>query len=1148
MSGEVKWTQSQLDAINKRGHNLLVSAAAGSGKTAVLTARIISRITDKENPIDISRILAVTFTKAAASELKERISSALYNEIKKNPTDKHLNNQLLKLNKAKISTIHSFCYDIVKTHFQYFGLNANVRIADQAESKLIGYEMMENVIEYFYNTPTDISDFKKFMENFISIRDDKFAQIFYNLYEKLRSYPKGIEFINDCVDELIESSEKDFFKTKWGETFCTVTEQKLRYFHKVYNETLDYMSGSEYVTYRTAFEYDRDYIANLIGALTAKDYTLTRDLLASYEKHSIKGRLKKELSTDELDFYKKSRTEFRELPSKLYNDFFGTSSEDIAEVIKTTAEINQDVYTFLSVYENRLNVEKKKRGVLDFSDLEQLTHKLLYNDGVVSEIALHIRDIYDEIYIDEYQDVNKLQDEIFQAISNGDNLFMVGDIKQSIYGFRGANPNIFADYRESGNGNNTIYLSNNFRSDETVINFVNIVMSRLFTNNSGRVVYNDGDNLIYSKSADKPPQNVEVSLVMSDEVEYVCRKIIELTKQGYSYNDITLLFRSMKNADVYKSMFEKYDIPYFLKVSRGFFDNAEILLILSLLNIIDNPSRDIYLAAVLKSPLFNFTLDELVDIRTVYKTGSLYESLKMYTATNNFDKGEYFFSKLEQYRDYADGQPIDKLLWYLYQDTGITAYVRDEEVRYANLLMLYDYARKYENGSFKGLYDFILYINDVINREETFDNASTFEESGDTIKMMTIHQSKGLEFPVCFICDTAKKINQRDTYENLLLDEYSGITMKIRDETGYAYYDTPLRQSAVLQMLNNSMDEEMRVLYVALTRAKEKLIITADIKDENIMNTCEINAKYLSPYIMSQSPNFIKWILTALYNHGDDCSYEINVICDEETHLETSQIIESDNVITNDEKIDEYIELLKKRFDYVYPHSDAVKLPAKLSVSELHRRKIDEEDDISAVIELEPESYSTPRFLESEPDKATSAERGTATHVFMQFCDFNYVDTHGINAEIDRLIEQKYISTSDAEIINKRQLEFFFNSKLYQQIRNADKLWRETRFNIRYPVGDENILVQGVIDCFFESDGELTLVDYKTDYFYVTTAEERKIAAATLVERHREQLTYYGAACERLTGLKVGKAYIYSFSLGKAVEVGLNVFKSHVYL
>ena len=1123
---DIKWTQAQRAAIDIRGRNLLVSAAAGSGKTAVLTARIISRVTDTDNPVDISRILAVTFTKAAASELKERINTALYNEIKKDPYNKHLNEQLLKLGKTKISTIHSFCFDIVRTHFHHFGLNANVRIADQAESKLIGYEVMDRTIDYFYNNASDIGDFRKFVENFASVRDDKLASTFYYLYEKLRSYPNGIGFIRECIDTLNHSVGTDFFSTKWGETFCAVTEQKLRYFSRVYNETLDYMDSDEFITYRTAFGYDCEYIGKLLDALTAKNYTLTRDLFASYEKQSIKGRLKKELASDELEFYKKVRTEFRELPTKIYNDFFTVANADIANILTATADINGDIYTFLAAYEERLNAEKRKRGVLDFSDLEQLTHKLLYTNGNVSEIAMNMKSMYDEIYIDEYQDVNKLQDEIFMAISTGANLFMVGDIKQSIYGFRGANPNIFADYREADCGKNTVYLSDNFRSDKPVIDFTNIVMSRLFTNNSGRVTYNRGDDLIYSKVTDKLPQKVEVAVVLSDEAEYVCRRIKELTTQGYDYKDITILLRSMTNAETYKTALEKHKIPYYVKASHGFFDNAEILLMLSLLNVVDNPSRDIYLAAVLKSPLFDFTIDELVEIRNDYKNGSLYDSVRFYTEKNGFAKGRYFADKLAQYRNYAYSQPVDKLLWYLYQETGITAYSRDDEVRYANLLLLYDYARKYEKGSFKGLYNFILYINDVISKEETFESASVSEESGNIVRLMTVHQSKGLEFPVCFVCDTAKKINQRDTYDNLLLDEYSGLTMKIRDDTGYAYYDTLLRQAAVLQMLNNSMDEEMRVLYVALTRAKEKLIVTASADDENIMSTCMMNARYISPYIMSQSPNFIKWILTALYARGDDPSYEIAVINDEiSPEIPTTP---NEDVTSEITATDNYIDLFNERFGYIYPHSEAIKLPAKLSVSELHRRKSDEEDEVSTVIESEPESYIKPRFLDPEPDKATPAERGTATHVFMQFCDFRNVDTNGIDAEIMRLCEMKYITAADAEIINKKQLAIFFKGELYREIRSADKIWRETRFNIEYPVGDETILVQGVIDCFFLKNNTLTLVDYKTDSLYGIPDPE-----AVLIERHREQLEYYRKACERLTGLKVGKAYIYSFSLGR---------------
>ena len=1190
---EVKWTASQKKAIEYRGGSLLVSAAAGSGKTAVLTERIISRVTDKKAPADISRILTVTFTKSAAAELKEKITAALNKAIAAHPGDTRLARQLLRLNRAKICTIDSFCSGVVKSNFNKLRLNANMRIVDKAELELIKYEVMNRVIELFYDSPEGIgtiSNFEDFIENFVSVKDDRFIEGFISLYDKLRSYPDGVEFIKKCAEDLNGAAGVDFFKTKWGQTFRQATARKLDYYRKAYAMALDYMSDDIYEKYKKAFEYDMEYIECLLDAVNGENYDLSREVLNSYEKQTLQGRISKENTTDELELYKSVRTDFREEPEKLKRKFFGIGSGKIAETIKKTSDLTSQIYSFMTFYEERLNAEKRRRNVLDFADLEQLTHKLFYKDGKLTDEAYAVRADYDEVYIDEYQDVNRLQDEIFRAVAKPGGSFMVGDIKQSIYSFRGANPNIFAEYRSGkAGGFETVYLSENFRSDPPIIKFTNTVMSRLFRNNSGRVEYTDFDDLVYSKAQSGRCgdfQKVEVALIeygenadaKAAEAEYVCTRIKELLDAGYERKDITLLFRSLKNSKIYEEALSRLKIPYFVNVSAGFFENAEILLMLCLLNVIDNPSKDIYLAGLLKSPMFAFTLDELVEIKTEFKKGSLYDSLKDYTAEHGFAKGADFLAKLDGYRDYADGQPVDKLLWRLYQETGILAYVfadngckdisagiklKNEE-RYANLLMLYDYARQYENGSFKGLYNFILYITDIINQNETVGGAKIFEEAGDTVKLMTIHQSKGLQFKVCFLCETSAKLNKTDTSKNVLLDEDLGFTMKLRDDTGYAYYDTPIRQASVLQIEDNLIDDEMRVLYVALTRSMEKLIITAGAKNaDKLMKDCERGAAFISPHVFTSNPVYIEWILTALADNGPDESYKINIIYDYDSVITNgagaAAVSETPDGTENsadreDAETEAYFKLFKERFDYKYPYSDIMKLPAKISVSDLHRKKSREEagadtdmtvTEVSALTqgrmpEHSPCVYKKPKFLEPDPKKITPAERGTATHVFMQFCDFAYINGHGIEAEIMRLTEEKFISPSDALIINKTQLKRFFGGALYKRMLKADKIWRETRFNLDLPVRDgEYILVQGVIDCFFLESGKLVLTDYKTDSFFIQTDEDREEARRVLRERHKEQLAYYKTACEKLTGYKVGECCIYSFALGETIEINI---------
>ncbi len=1182
----IEWTKEQKTAIGSRGKTLLVSAAAGSGKTAVLTARIIAQLTDRENPVDISRMLAVTFTKAAATELRNRILIAINKQLACDPSNRVLSRQIVKLGSAKISTIHSFCYDIIKANFEQLGIGANVRVADETEMKIINNDVMERIINELYDNPPDsskIGDFAEFADNFITDRDEHLNDILNGIYMKVREYTDGIEFIKTSSENLLRSSTEDFMKSSYGSIISLHINKQLDYFMTVYDDAVRYFSEMQFFekSYMPAFLYDYDFMNNMKKLLGFGQYNRLKSFLITYDRPRL-GNVKADMQTEESILYKKIRDEFNDQRKKITDCYFSSDEIQIKENMEKTAKICSDIYKFLKLFEIKLNEEKRFRSIVDFNDLEQMTYKMLYCNGNKTSFALEQASRFDEIFIDEYQDINEIQDKIFTAVSRDNNKFMVGDIKQSIYGFRGASPEIFSNYRkrfpkysENTLDANTIYLSHNFRCDKNIIDFNNIIFKCLFNNNSGSVPYEEEENLMYAKSEDgHTPSKVEVAVIKkasvtkneeesgsSNEAKYVVNKIRSLIKEGYRLKDMTILLRSAKNdALQFESELSKMNISYYNNVTRDFFENAEVLLMLCILNCIDNPTRDIYLAGALKSPLYGITLDELIQIRKQSGNNTLYYALQEYTEKNNFAKGKYFLEKLLLYRTYAEGQPVDRLIWYIYRDTAILSLIYDKDksgrnVRRSNLMLLYDYARRFESSSFRGLYNFIRYLNDIISERETLETAKISTETDDAVKIMTVHQSKGLEFPVCFLCGTDKQFNKNDITSDLLIDRSAGMAVKLRDSSGFARFETPIRRAVALKITGNNIDEEMRVLYVALTRAKERLIITASSSDpEKMISECAAAARYISPYSISDSPTYIKWILTALksVSYHDCCQIQICDGIDARDESESDNTINIQPPVIYDKSVDEITRIIKERFEYRYPYQYMTKIPAKISVSELFPSLLDAESSAFNILGNKITLREKPDFLNDQPDKATSAERGTATHVFMQFCDFQKVERIGVKSETERLVAEGFINKSSAQLINICQIEIFFKSRIYREMKTAKRLWREIRFNVRLPAADftsddslknrllsEYIFVQGVIDClFFDKKGSLVLVDYKTDFITNDLKKKAEEAKRMLKERHGQQLAYYKAACRQIIKKIPDEVFIYSFGLGDEINLG----------
>ena len=1204
----ISWTPSQLSAINTRDKTLLVSAAAGSGKTATLARRIIDSLLDKDNPAEISRMLIVTFTRASAADLNEKISKELSKALLEDPDNKHLTKQLVGLGSAHISTIDSFYYEIVKNNFGRLSLAGAPRIADSAETAPINRAVMDATIEDFYYSR---EGFEHFTEHFTNARgSEDLADIFISIYEKLLSLRKGVDALNDYQKLLLDSASTDFLETKFGEVALAEAESFLNYACGLTSDALQLIEtdADAQTTLAHAFSDDLSLWQTITGYIKSKNYEEARKILEkpSYTKlGAYKG------GNAEIKALKDKRNALKKKTTALKDKYFKYSQETISLSFEENAKICGELHALLSEFHARLMSEKSSRGICTFNDIRRFVLNILCDEnGAPSDVALEYRDRFDYIYVDEYQDVDGVQNTIFEAISTPTNRFMVGDIKQSIYTFRGTDPSIFASYKEklppldsTDADGYSLFMSNNFRCDSSVVDFSNAVSSFLFSNRAKNIGYTSKDDLIFSKKSDDPdhvptPTTVAITGVLPEDVtvtslspeekselskcgaRYVAREIRKLVDSEYladvkdendnlikrriDYKDIAILARSRADFEMLQKELTRLGIPSQRSGETNFFENPDVLLMLALLSTIDNPQKDVSLAGTLRSPFYGFSLDEILEIRACCDNSySLYDALLQYCETDSElgAKCKKFNEELEYWRSVAMTSPCDKLIKKLYHELSILSYATDGS---KNLLKLYEYAIKFESNSFKGLYGFIKYVNDLIECKVSL---SESDEMGDAncVRLMTIHQSKGLEFPVCFVYQCEKGFNFMFKKDRIQFEPSLGIGFAQHDEQGLAKYDSPLLRSIIDTKVLLQVEEEMRLLYVAMTRARERLYMVANLPDpkKKLSPTAEI-CKYDKSYAILSSSSYIEWIMMALsLTDKQDC-FRIEYYSPNQTALqEPCQGVQKGQEVSTDSQATadpELVKLLLDRFESQYEFEHISKLPAKLSVSALSPRVLDLSDEDTATPEqldggFEEQfgkAFVLPESLNDEK-RVSSAERGTATHAFLQFCDFENAVKRGVDEEISRLKEKKFISSKYAEIINKKQLEAFFNSELYKRISTAKRVWREQRFNIFLPasdftedkekaelLGDETIAVQGVIDIFFEdADGKIVLCDYKTDYLTKEELASPHLAAHKLTKRHAEQLSYYARAIGEMLGKAPDETIIYSLPLEDSVNVKL---------
>ncbi len=1233
------FTPSQEKAIDTRDKTLLVSAAAGSGKTYTLTKRIICSITGKKAnddgettsieeglpKVDIDSMLIVTFTRAAASELRQRISEALSDALAKEPDNKRLQEQLIKMSGAKISTIDSFYLDILRSNFDKAKVSPSFRTADGSELDILAKSLIEDTIDEFYEKHP--VEFSKLAECFVNVKDGaNLSNIFLDLYSKTESLPDGIDFLKKSAEITREDAKCDLLEGHYGKMIVSEVEEAVKFYLKAYED----FSGAADLPF---FIYDVTFAKRLLELVEQKNYANCYAHIKTFNAPKKEDKRKLEPLISNHDLFANLRDNFKKKIDSLSEDFFGISPDKITEALNATADITEWLYDILKSFEEAFSREKKLKNVMSFSDIKRKVYNLLVKDvikkeenGVVgyevvpTSIAIEYAEKFSQIYIDEYQDVDLMQDQIFCAISKPQARFMVGDIKQSIYGFRGAEPDVFANYKKTfpdidskataHSDSASIFMSNNFRCDNTVIDFANKVCSTFFKECAESIDYSSADDLICSKDIkeeieeklkeingenqkEKKSKRVttavapaELTVILPNEGEkikngqdeeeeekakqveakYIAKRIREFLDSTKNEKEaakirpehIAVLYRAKNMGEYLTKELAALGIDSSSDADTDYFENPDVLLALCLLNAIDNPQRDIYLAGLLRSPLFEFTLDELIKIRKSQNSShSLYDALKLYSVGESdlAKKCKGFNDVLTSFRNNAAAMPVDKLIKYIYSsDIFISAGLSSLDSSNSNLVRLYEYARQFEASSFKGLYNFISYINKMIEEKKKLPAESDVSCEGK-VSLLSIHHSKGLEFPICFVSCTGAAFYRPESRESLVYDSHFGTAMKISDSTGLARINTPMRKILIESMRKRQVEEEMRLLYVALTRARERLIVTGSVrcKYETLMKKAAINRSFKCKYSVLSASSYLDWILTAI---------------DEKVEYPFCKVsfIEKNDVTKNDENIDEEVnvelegdttelyELLKSRFSFVYPHKAATTLPAKISVSSLleDRKGKEDNDTTDRYEEKYGSKYFAPDILSSGKTKgATAAERGTATHLFLQFCDFKRLAEYGVEEEISRLVSEKYLPTNSEKLVFKRELEAFSKSKLFDKIINAKNIYREQRFNIMLPTSmldnspefieqteDEFLAVQGVIDLVIEDEnGDIYLFDYKTDRLSKEELDDSNALQKKMIERHGKQISYYAEAIKRLFNKECRGAFIYSTHKTSLIEM-----------
>ena len=1248
----VQWTKEQQEVIRLRDRNILVSAAAGSGKTAVLVERILSKITDNTHPADIDRLLIMTFTRAAAGEMKERISAVIEKALGEDPDNEHLQRQTTLLHTAQITTIDGFCAYIIRNYFHLIGLDPGYRTADEGELKLLRGDVVKALLEEHYAQKDE--KFQKFVECFATGKsDENLGDLIQKLYEMAMSNPFPEEWLQKCLGDYRIESLEELRETEWMKMLWDAVGDELQEAELLIREARNVCAEADgpYL-YEDALNSDLILVRDLQELAEKRDYNGTVKVLVkpSFARLSTKKAL--DVEEQKKQRVKELRDEEKGILKELGQRYFQSSEEEILEMIRYVREPIEMLIELTIQFMEQFGTAKREKNILDFTDMEHFALQILMTkEGEeihMSQAARELSAKYDEVLVDEYQDSNFVQELLTTAVSGWinqkKNIFMVGDVKQSIYRFRLARPELFMEkyksYSTEEAKEQRIDLHKNFRSRAQVLESVNFIFRQIMGEDLGGVAYDkdaalypgasfpegeseefvktevlliekDGEELAdVQESADAGAQGSQMelenqnaqeleALAIAQRIQEIVGKeqIVDKETREYrpvEYGDIVILLRTAYGwAETFREVLASQGIPVYCTSRTGYFSALEIVTVLNYLKVCDNPLQDIPLMGVLRSPIVGCTSQELAELRIHYPKGLLYESLTAYVGESSKTdfltekdflklKLSNFLQLLEKVRNMAAYTPVHELILYVLKETGYGNYARalpGGEQRFANLTMLVEKAMDYEKTSYRGLFNFVRYIEQLQAYEVDYGEVNLTGAGNTAVEIMTIHKSKGLEFPVVFVAGMGKQFNFQDMNAGLLLHPELGIGADAVIPEKRVIASSLNKQIIRRQLLKESLGEELRVLYVAMTRAKEKLILTGTVgklekQMVSLSRFLDEEEELLPLGTRMKAKNYWAFVLPALVRHRamseilgeygilmkkqkgiyDDVSDFVIKKVTVRQMTEKAVILQAGNQMQEeylknwdaDQVYDKEVrEEIEKRFSFVYPYKYLEDIPVKVSVSDLKKRswhdesELEENISVSTEEQVEEQEAPVPAFMAEKQEEYKGAARGTAYHRLMECLDYAEVESEEqLEVQLKRLLESQKMTEQEAECIRIRDIKKFVDSELGQRMKKAvvkKQLYREQPFVIRRSASllddswkDETILVQGIIDAYFTEDGEIVLVDYKTDR--VRKGQEQK-----LVDLYHVQLEDYAQALERMTGMKVKEKIIYSFTLQKAI-------------
>ena len=1184
----MKWTKEQQNVIDFRNRDILVSAAAGSGKTAVLVARIIQRILDPQNPVDIDRLLVVTFTKAAAAEMRERIGAAIEAECEKDPQNTHLRRQSALIHNAMITTIDSFCLFVVRNHFEEISLDPNFRIADEGEIRLLEQDVLEQVFEDNYARQE--KTFLSLIDAYAGKRNDHgVREMVAKIYRMSLSSPWPQAWMKKLTEPYQVEHAQELVQTEMLEDIaehsrlllcdmCTQMTQALQ----LCNEP----DGPQ--AYAKTLEADLTQLQqaeNLQGYLQVQTFLngLVFGKLSPIRKFS--GDVQKKETVMEI------RSDVKKEVETLQKKYFAMDLETLLLQQKRLCPFLEELVRLALEYTQAMETAKRKKRIVDFADIEHFALRILVDEKTKQprHTAEEFRRHFAEIMIDEYQDSNQVQEEIMRAISmepeGGHNLFMVGDVKQSIYRFRLADPRIFLQHYNTWppledaeeHDSAKLLLSRNFRSRKEVLDATNFIFCNILSEEMGELDYGAdemlrlGANYVESSACgaefhllDLPTQTGEQRVRASEaEAAFVADYISNMLTSEFPIQDdktkelrpvceedIVILMRSPSTRLLdYRRALEARGLHCAADAGEDFFASMEIAVLFALLQVIDNPRQDVPLIAVLRSPLFGFTPDELAAIRARQRTGDFYDALLLSEDIHSRE----FLDTLDALRNSAAHLSVCELLSEIYRRCnvlGIFGAMRRGAERKENLLAFLELSEDYARSGRQGLFDFVRTLREQLAEGEAGSMQTTHASTG--VRIMSIHKSKGLEFPVVILSDLARRFSNMDFLSSVLVHPQLGLGPVCVDTQRHIQYPTVARQALERTLRREAKAEELRVLYVAMTRAKEKLVMvhTQANAKSRVADLLALSDCPVLPEAVDSGKCMGDWIMLPLLQRSEAASLrelagqngEGSFYADEtpwtvRVHDGLSFVTPQqrpDDALVDDAPPKDELPVDFAALSYRYPYAGQTAFPAKLTATQLKGRALDEEISENTTLPPRLRSLYKPKFLAGETT-LTGAERGTALHLVMQDLDFFCeASEQSVREQVEKLRAQRKLTDEQASAVDVRAIVRFLRSDLAARIRkNAQTVRREYRFSLLRPVrdfatldADDAVLLQGVVDCFFEEDGELVVVDFKTDRIGRTQIEER-------AEHYRPQLEAYSMALMRVMGKKVREKVLYFFSVGE---------------